>query len=242
LVELVQEKTREDELTRGMARLGIGQLVDADAMEWGKRPDLDSDDDSEEEDDDKAPSNPLKILASRELPYRKSKTEPSDEGPGPPSSSTDPYAAAQTTKVDEIHQTSRFVPFSCASDGDSPQDRAALGDRPAKRDPVTAPAHRTDPIPLPPVYNCRTQLMPLQQSLDLQRLQAERLKEVQAAHAAEKLLAARRVGSLTAEIVEIKDADDYRDKHIEFESEEEGESDNEGGINVASYEDCPEEI
>merc|ERR1719509_628698 len=76
ILKLIQEREMQDDLTEKMAGLGIGKLIDTDAMEWVNRGEdavhLDSDDDPDPE-EDKLPSNPFKVLASRELPYRQTK-------------------------------------------------------------------------------------------------------------------------------------------------------------------------
>lgn len=258
ILKLIQGKEREDDLTEKMAGLGIGKLIDTDAMEWVKRgkdaAHLDSDDDPDPE-DDKLPSNPFKVLASRELPYRqtnqKYQEQTHEEGSIDPV--VDPYTVANTSKVDEIQPTSRFMPFastmnetprwnashSQACDKNSPisedhVNKDNLGEKPPKRAPALNPARRTDPIPLPPKpYTCKTVLLPLLESLELQRHQATKLKEVQMKHAAERLAAGRLLDPVEA--VSIADADNYRTQIDDFGSDEEVDSETEGGINVTTY-------
>jgi len=247
ILKRIGAKEREDDLTEKMAGLGIGKLIDTDAMEWVKRgedaADLDSDDDPDPE-DDKLPSNPFKVLASRELPYRQTKTKQQvqeNESEDLEHSFVD-YTIGKTAKADEIEQPSRFMPFESASqscDKNSPSledtvKRDNLGEKPSKRAPALNPSRRTDPIPLPPKpYNCKTKLLPLKESLELQKQQAEKLKEVQLKHAAERLAAGRLLDP--AEAVSIRDADNYRTQADEFGSDEEGDSDTEGGVNITTY-------
>merc|ERR1711874_11160 len=236
LEKMIQEREKEEDLAEKMAGLGIGQLIDTDAMEWARRgadaPDLDSDDDPDPE-DDHPPANPLKLLASRELPYRQKKNDKDTD-------SIDPFAAAAVTKVDEQEPSSRFLPFSDVSDRSSAR---LVVTPPPRHPPAVAPVERTDPIPLPKVYNCRTQLMSLQESLALQKLQNERLREVQRKHAAERLSQRLTRGPVVVE--DIPDTGQYRDQdcdeNTDDDDDDDDDRDDEGGVTVQvdSYEDCP---
>jgi len=262
ILKLIQERERQDDLTEKMAGLGIGKLIDTDAMEWVNRGEdavhLDSDDDPDPE-EDKLPSNPFKVLASRELPYRQTKKPQREESQETGSidleaSSVDPHVVAKTAKVDDIQPTSRFMPFASTAsasprwlssssqpcDKNSPSEdhvnKDNLGEKPHKRAPTLNPSHKTHPIPLPPKpYNCKTVLLPLMESLELQRHQAVKLKEVQMKHAAERLAAGRLLAPVEA--VSIVDADNYRTPVDDFGSDDEVDDlgDEEGGINVTTY-------
>merc|ERR1719509_502650 len=277
ILKLIQEREMQDDLTEKMAGLGIGKLIDTDAMEWVNRGEdavhLDSDDDPDPE-EDKLPSNPFKVHASRELPYRQTKKPQREESQETGSidleassvdphvvaktdleaSSVDPHVVAKTAKVDDIQPTSRFMPFASTAsasprwlssssqpcDKNSPSEdhvnKDNLGEKPHKRAPTLNPSHKTHPIPLPPKpYNCKTVLLPLMESLELQRHQAVKLKEVQMKHAAERLAAGRLLAPVEA--VSIVDADNYRTPVDDFGSDDEVDDlgGEEGGINVTTY-------
>lgn len=246
LERAIAEKMKEDDLVEKMEGLGIGKLIDTDAMEWAKRGggeahQLDSDDDPDPEDDQHV-ANPLKLLASRELPYRHQKTDKIRHD------SIEPFAADAAAKVDDKESSARFQPFNSATDHVSAG--AGLGvppPKPAGAAVATAATprsrSRTDPIPLPRVYNCRTKLMSLQESLALQQQQTERLRETQRRHAAEMLAFRVNTGPVTAEV---KDASEYRDTAADYNTDDEdgGEGDDEGGgvnVQVDSLENQTEE-
>jgi len=208
----LEEKKGVESLSRAMGNL---RLPDVNAMEWKQK---------ELRGEDQATEDTLRSLAEREVPRH-----------APPQ--TDEYVVHKVNALDQYQTAHRFIPFNTAETAGAkePHDPPPNKPRPASRHPE----HRTPAIPLPETYKCQTKPLTLQESLVIQREQAERLRETVMKQAASRLAQSAKAASALppTNIVDTR----WRESRLDSDDDEAEVHDDEpeegGTINVATFAD-----
>eukprot|EP00088_Acartia_fossae_P012097 TRINITY_DN16208_c0_g1_i2.p1 TRINITY_DN16208_c0_g1~~TRINITY_DN16208_c0_g1_i2.p1 ORF type:complete len:371 (+),score=114.93 TRINITY_DN16208_c0_g1_i2:40-1152(+) len=187
LKSLVEERERGNELAEAMAAL---HLPDTDAMEWNtksaamKAPDALT-----------VMDQTLKVLAEGSLPS----TNPTDsDNTTPADDLNDQHQHYLTHKVgvlDTVAKEDRFVPVASLHNTDLQKVKPDLPvpNLPSSSHQSTCSRNnakvKTEAIPLPKYSNATTRQLSLQESLRIQREQAEKLREATVRQAAARLAA-----------------------------------------------------
>ena len=192
MVEIKELIAKREKATDEAAAMLKNLKINPDEMEWKhggsllkhldlpKKGALDSDDD--EDPVEKVPGNVespnvFKLLACREVPPARPKSKQKEE---------ESYATSLASKIDSIEDKDRFAPFK--SSKTSKLDQTAKADIKLKHREVTKDK-KAELMPLPPASysKLKVQTVDMAESLELQRQQAERMKELQVKNAKERL-------------------------------------------------------
>jgi len=216
----IEEKRGVESLSRAMGNL---RLPDVNAMEWRQK---------ELRGEDQETEDALRSLAEREVPHHATPQ-------------TDEYVVHKVNALDQYQQAHRFIPFNSAEMAGAKEPHGRMDPPPNKPRPASRdPEHRTPAVPLPDTYKCQTKRLTLQESLLIQREQAERLRETVMKQAASRLAQSSNSQAaptlLPTNIVDTR----WRESHLDSDDDEaaagevhDDEPEEGGTINVATFAD-----
>jgi len=177
LESIIESREGEKDLARALANL---HLPDTDAMEWKTKAAVMKPTETTMDMD-----KTLKVLAEGALPSKE--LDEDDINP----TSSHPYFTHKVQVLDTVQRKDRFVPVAALHSSDLVAAKKAFPEPKSKAlsDNKRTPAVKTEAIPLPKYTSAATKQLSLEESLEIQRQQAEKLREITVRQAAARLAA-----------------------------------------------------